>query len=59
MRKQRKRRKALRLGRELIAKERDALDVFFANVTPDDGELWIGKRNVFVYESACTLFCIF
>lgn len=40
---------ALRLGRELIAKERDALDVFFANVTPDDGELWIGKRDFRLY----------
>ncbi len=39
----------LRLGRELTAKERDFLDTFFANVTPEDGEVWIGKQDYYLY----------
>jgi len=39
----------LRLGRELTAKERDFLDTFFANVTAEDGEVWVGKRDYYLY----------
>ena len=39
----------LRLGRELTAKERDFLDTFFANVTAEDGEVWVGKKDYYLY----------
>ncbi len=39
-----------RLGvSELSAEQRNFLDTFFANVTPDEGELWIGKRDYYLY----------
>jgi hypothetical protein len=38
-----------RLGRDLTGKERLAADAFFANLSPEDGEIWIGKRNFFLY----------
>lgn len=38
-----------RLGRELTNKERLAADAFFANVTAEDGELWIGVRDYYLY----------
>lgn len=38
-----------RLGRELTNKERLLVDTFFANVAAEDGELWIGKRDYFLY----------
>lgn len=38
-----------RLGRELTNKERLAADAFFANVTAEDGEMWIGTRDYFLY----------
>lgn len=41
----------IRLGRELTAKESQALDTFFANVTPESGELWIGKRDYFLHRA--------
>ncbi|MEY4744513.1 MAG: hypothetical protein RL272_458 [Candidatus Parcubacteria bacterium] len=34
-----------RLGRELTSKERLAADAFFANVTAENGEMWIGTRD--------------
>ncbi|MEY4722835.1 MAG: hypothetical protein RLZZ324_348 [Candidatus Parcubacteria bacterium] len=34
-----------RLGREPTAKERQAADTFFADLAPQDGEIWIGKRD--------------
>jgi hypothetical protein len=40
-----------RLGRELTNKERDDADVFFSNVTPDDGELWIGTNDYYLYRA--------
>lgn len=36
-------------GRELTNKERLAADAFFANVTAEDGELWIGQRDYYLY----------
>ena len=42
---------ALRLGRELTSKERDPVDVFFANVKAEDGEIWIGKRDLYLYRA--------
>ncbi|MDD5252203.1 MAG: hypothetical protein PHT12_06270 [Patescibacteria group bacterium] len=38
-----------RLGRELTVRERDAMDRFFADVTADDGEIWIGQRDYYLY----------
>lgn len=38
-----------RLGRELTNKERLAADTFFANVTAEDGEMWIGARDYYLY----------
>lgn len=38
-----------RLGRELTGKERDAAYVFFSNLTPEDGELWIGTSDYYLY----------
>lgn len=40
---------AARLGRELTNKERLAADTFFANVTAEDGEMWIGTRDYYLY----------
>lgn len=39
----------LRLGRELTKKERDFLDTFFANITAEDGEVWVGKKDYYLY----------
>lgn len=39
---------AKRLGRELTGKERQVIETFFADVVPEDGELWIGKRDYFL-----------
>lgn len=38
-----------RLGRELTNKERLVADAFFANVVAEDGEMWIGTRDYFLY----------
>lgn len=40
---------SMRLGRELTSAERLAVDTFFANVTAGGGELWIGKRDYYLY----------
>lgn len=40
---------SMRLGRELTSTERLAVDTFFANVTAGGGELWIGKRDYYLY----------
>ncbi len=34
---------------ELSSAQRNFLDTFFANVTPDEGELWIGKGDYYLY----------
>lgn len=36
---------SLRLGRELTDAERSAIEVRFADIAPEDGELWIGKSD--------------
>lgn len=38
-----------RLGRDLTGKERLAADAFFADLSPEDGEIWIGKRDYYLY----------
>ncbi len=40
-----------RLGRELTNKERDVVDIFFSNITPDasGSELWIGTHDYYLY----------
>jgi hypothetical protein len=38
-----------RLGRELTNKERLELDAFFAEVSPEEGEIWIGRRDYYLY----------
>jgi len=38
-----------RLGRELTNKERLAAESFFANVTEDSGEMWIGAGDYYLY----------
>jgi len=38
-----------RLGRELTNKERLATESFFANVTEDSGEMWIGSGDYYLY----------
>lgn len=40
---------SMRLDRELTSTERLAVDTFFANVTASEGELWIGKRDYYLY----------
>lgn len=40
---------AKRLKRELTAKERQSMDTFFANVTPHEGEIWIGRGDYYLY----------
>ncbi len=39
----------LRLGRELTEKERAALDDIFYNINTDEGELWIGRGDYYLY----------
>jgi len=39
----------MRLGRELTKKEREFIDTFFANVTAEDGEIWVGKKDYYLY----------
>jgi hypothetical protein len=38
-----------RLGRELTNKERLAAETFFANLTEDSGEMWIGMGDYYLY----------
>jgi hypothetical protein len=39
----------LRKGGELTQKQRQWIDAFFANVTAEPGELWIGTRDYYLY----------
>jgi hypothetical protein len=39
----------IRLGRELTKKEWEFIDTLFANVTAEDGEVWVGKKDYFLY----------
>lgn len=39
----------LRLGRELTNAERLKVETFFADVTPESGELWIGRGDYYLY----------
>jgi len=39
----------LRLGRDLTREERLAIDTFFANVTSEPGEIWIGHNDYYLY----------
>ena len=42
----------LRLGRDLNTQEDDAVKTFFANVTPEDGELWIGQKDYYLRQAS-------
>ncbi|MBI4457994.1 hypothetical protein HY633_03470 [Candidatus Uhrbacteria bacterium] len=39
----------LRLDRELDDRERRQIDAFFADISADDGEIWIGRSDYFLY----------
>jgi len=39
----------VRLGRELTERERSALDDIFYNIQTDEGELWIGRGDYYLY----------
>jgi hypothetical protein len=40
-----------RLARELTEAERSAMDKFFADVEPDESEVWIGKGDYYLYRA--------